>query len=78
MSYRKVALRRRALCLCGFNVLKDEIELGAEYEADFNLIVSGSLWCGGCGKLNPVELVPVKQRSGGEGYLPREIFLVAQ
>ncbi len=66
---------KRSLCLCGFPVLADEIQIGTKYTIDQNRRLPVTLVCGGCRKHIKVDGVWVESRNGGRaGYLPAEIF----
>jgi len=72
---KTVTLKRRALCQCGFTVLKEGIMIGTEYQIDPRTQGSGLLICGGCGAKLAVTLVQVAARGNvSGGNLPLEIF----
>lgn len=69
----KAKLSKLSLCECGFPVLKDEIQLGAEYELLLEDQGTAEMMCGGCKKWIPIKTVLVT-KPGGPGYLPIDIF----
>jgi hypothetical protein len=65
-------LKKLSVCGCGFPVLAEHIEIGAEYKIDRNIKEQLLLICGGCGVSIPVQCVFV--HGGKSGFLPEEIF----
>ena len=72
----KVKTVKKSICSCGFPTLRDDLEVGTEYELDPLRRTIVIFKCGGCWKVIPkVQAVWVETRHTSHGgYLPVEIF----
>lgn len=63
----------KSICECGHPVMRDEIELGREYEVIIDRR-KATFTCGGCNKTFEVETVLARQNNGVWRGLPVGIF----
>lgn len=73
---RKAVLERLSICECGYGVLVDSIERGAEYTLDADTRALGTYHCGRCGRARPIEIVNASQRlNAGRDFAPLPALL---
>jgi hypothetical protein len=71
----KAKFAKYSICICGFQILGDDVPLGREYEVDPKDTTPCTVKCGGCGKENRTTGIWVFSRAGERpGYMPKEIF----